>query len=670
MEVTSHREISAFNLSPYQGDVENLKPVISYSYDQEKLTPYSYSVYLDEQQTEVRFGLSHQSAMYEFNFEKNAPVYLVFNSNNGKMSWDGTALTGCQLIKNNTKVYLCVKPEKLPQNVSALEEAKLINKTSTEGENACLVLTYPEGTKNINVRYGISFIDEAQAKRNLERELSGKNMKILQDEGRAIWNKALGKISVNGGTEDERFAFYTALYRCHERPVCISEDGRYYSGFDRKVHEDNGRPFFTDDWLWDTHHALHPLRVLLDPKKEEDILNSFVLMASQGTHFWMPTFPQVYGDALYMNCNHGVACILDAHQKGLKHFDLEKAYQACKGAIMEKTLSPWSKGEVAGEYSKFYQEHGYVPALKPGETETLPEVNRSERRQAVPLGTAYDQWCLSQIARALGKTEEADYFQKCSYNYRNLFNPKTGFFHPKDKDGNFIEGPFDYTFSGGFGVRDYYDENSGWIYRWDVSHNIPDLIRLMGGKEAFVKNLDAMFSTPLGKWKVDFYAQLPDHTGNVGEYSMGNEPAMNIPYLYDFAGSPWKTQKMVRALLKDWFRNDLQGIPGDEDGGGLSSFVVFSSIGFYPVTPGKPVYSIGSPLFKDAMITLDNGHVFEVKAPNASDKNKYIQSAKLNGKEWNNPWITHEDIEKGGVLELTMGDKANKSWGSSNIETK
>jgi predicted alpha-1,2-mannosidase len=179
-----------------------------------------------------------------------------------------------------------------------------------------------------------------------------------------------------------------------------------------------------------------------------------------------------------------------------------------------------------------------------------------------------------------------------------------------------------------------------------------------------VRNLDATFSEPMGKGKVAFYAQLPDHTGNVGQFSMGNEPSMDIPYLYNYAGCPWKTQKMVRELLQDWFRNDLEGVPGDEDGGGLSSFVVFSSMGFYPVTPGNPVYSIGSPLFKDIKLHLSNGRTFEIKASNASDDNKYIQSAKLNGMEWTYSWITHENIEKGGILELIMSNKANKLWGS------
>ncbi|MBR5193606.1 MAG: glycoside hydrolase family 92 protein, partial [Bacteroidaceae bacterium] len=354
----------------------------------------------------------------------------------------------------------------------------------------------------------------------------------------------------------------------------------------------------------------------------------------------------------------------DAIAKGLK-VDIAKAYEACRKGIEEKTLVPWS-AEPAGWLDKFYHEHGYIPALQAGEKENDPNVTPWEKRQpiAVTLGTAYDQWCLHLLANALGKTEEADYYLKCARNYRNVYRAETGFFHPKDKNGKWIE-PFDYRFSGGMGARDFYGENNGWVYRWDVPHNVADLVNLMGGKEQFVANLDQTFTEPLGRSKFSFYAQLPDHTGNVGQFSMANEPSLHIPYLYNYAGQPWKTQKRIRQMLKTWFRNDLMGIPGDEDGGGMTSFVVFSSLGFYPVTPGSPSYNIGSPLFTNAKITLSNGKIFEIEAINASEENKYIQSATLNGQEWNKPWFSHDDIKNGAKLTLIMGNQPNKKWGSA-----
>ena len=663
--VTSHRGSPAFNLGPFQGNEKDLKPVIKYSYDLEKLTPYSYSVYLDEQQIQVDFGLSHQSAAYNLEFEKDAPVYLALNSGIGEMTWDGKAISGFQLIENDTKVYLYLVPEEKPKQILKLIDGILTEANSGKGENACLVLKYPKGTKNLVVRYGISFIDIGQAKENMEREVTGKTVAELQTTGRDIWNKALNKLEITGGTDDEKTVFYTSLYRFYERSVCISEGGRYYSPFDKSIHDDKGRPFYTDDWTWDSYRTHHPLRILIDSKQEEDVLNSLVLMAEQGENFWMPTFPQIYGDSHSMNSNHGVASVSDAYRKGLRGFDLGKAYKACKGAITEKTLAPWS-GQPAGKLDAFYKAQGYIPALNEGEKETIPEVHSFERRQpvAVTLGTSYDEWCLSQIADDLGKTDEATYFRKASLNYRNLFNPETKFFHPKDSKGKFIQ-PFDYKFSGGMGARGFYDENNGWIYRWDVQHNISDLIQLMGGKDAFVKNLDAMFSEPLGKSKYEFYAQLPDHTGNVGQFSMANEPSLHIPYLYNYAGQPWKTQKCIRKLLQEWFRNDLMGVPGDEDGGGMSSFVVFSAMGFYPVTPGEPIYTIGSPIFDDVKVHLGNGKIFEIEARSVSEDNKYIQSATMNGKALDKPWFSHADLASGGSLILEMGPKANLNWGNN-----
>ena len=661
--VTSHRGSSAFNLSPFYESRKDLKPVVAYSYDNERITPYSYSVYLDEEGISVEYGLSHQSAIYELSFEKEEAARVALNSRRGELTWDGTAFSGFQMIENDTKVYLYLLPEQLPESVSLLEEGALVNKTSATGRNACLVMSYPAGSKKITLRYGISFIDATQAQKNMERELSGKDLASLRETGRKVWNDALNRIQISGGLEEDRTVFYTSLYRSFERPVSISEDGRYYSAFDGKVHEDEGRPFYTDDWIWDSYRAHHPLRILIDPEREQDILHSFVLMAEQMEHFWMPTFPEITGDSRRMNSNHGVASVLDAHRKGLDNFDLKKAYLAAKGAIMDKTLAPWS-GKPAGELDQFYKEHGYIPALREGEEETIPEVHGFERRQpvAVTLGTSYDQWCLAQLAKELGLTDDYNYFMEASFNYRNLYNKETGFFHPKDKNGDFIE-PFDYRYSGGMGARGYYGENNGWIYRWDVQHNIPDLIDLMGGKKEFVHNLDQMFVTPLGKGKYEFYSQLPDHTGNVGQFSMANEPSLHIPYLYNYAGEPWKTQKRIRTLIHEWFRNDLMGVPGDEDGGGMSSFVVFSQMGFYPVTPGSPEYSIGSPFFNHARIDLGNGKFFEIEAINNAPENKYIQSATLNGKPLNKPFIHHDEIMKGGKIVFEMGSKANRNWG-------
>ena len=575
---------------------------------------------------------------------------------------DKGCVNGYQQLENSTRVYLYLEPDVVPVENGILAEGKVSTCTSAEGQNSCAVLRFAPGTSEVRLRYGISFISEEQARKNMERELPDFDLQSLALKGRELWNRTLSSIEVTGGSEQDKQVLYTSFYRFFERPVCISEDGRYFSAFDGKVHEDNGVPFYTDDWIWDTYRAAHPLRVLVDEKTEQHILNSFLRMAEQMGNMWMPTFPEITGDSRRMNSNHAVATVADAAYKGLT-FDLEKAYEACRRGIEEKTLAPWS-GASAGWIDDFYKKHGYIPALQPDEPETDPNVHPFEKRQpiAVTLGTSYDQWCLSRIAEKLGKKEDAAYYLHCSYNYRNVYNPATGFFHPKDKFGNWIT-PFDYRYSGGQGAREYYGENNGWVYRWDVPHNVADLIELMGGKENFVANLDQTFREPLGKGKSEFYYQLPDHTGNVGQYSMANEPSLHVSYLYNYAGQPWKTQKRIRQLLTTWFRNDLMGVPGDEDGGGMSAFVVFSSLGFYPVTPGFPVYTIGSPAFASSTIQLPNGRNFTVLAEGASGSNKYIQSATLNGKELARCWFTHEELMCGGTLKLIMGDHPNMQWG-------
>lgn len=661
--VTNHRERSAFNLSPYQGT--ELRPIITYNYDNERLTPYSYEVDLDDNRMKAEYALSHQSALYRITFEADKPAYIIVNSRNGSIHVGENFISGHQQLSDNTNVYVYIEPQEKPVSTGILNDGVIeASKDNAEGINACAAWRFADGTTTVNLRYGISFISEEQAEKNMRNELKDYNIKNLAKAGRQLWNETLGRIKVEGGTEDDKTVLYSSFYRTFERPICMSEAGvRYFSAFDGKVHDDNGTPFYNDDWIWDTYRAAHPLRTLIDQKKEEDIIASFLLMAEQMGTMWMPTFPEVTGDSRRMNSNHAVATIADALAKGLK-LDTAKAYEACRKGIEEKTLAPWS-GAAAGWLDEFYHKNGYIPALRPDEKETDPNVHPFEKRQpvAVTLGTSYDQWCLSRIADALGKKDEAEYYLQCSYNYRNLFNQETGFFHPKDKEGNWIT-PFDYRYSGGMGAREYYGENNGWVYRWDVPHNVADLISLMGGKEQFVANLDQTFIEPLGRSKYAFYAQLPDHTGNVGQFSMANEPSLHIPYLYNYAGQPWKTQKRIRQMLKTWFRNDLMGIPGDEDGGGMTSFIVFSSLGFYPVTPGMPVYNIGSPLFTNAKITLSNGSVFEIKASNASEENKYIQSAILNGQKWEKAWFSHNDIKNGGKLILVMGNKPNKAWGN------
>ena len=661
--VTNHRERSAFSISPYMGYTP--QPVVNVNWDNEHITPYSFDLEMADNTMAARYAVARQSAIYEISFlEKGQPQYIIFNSRKGALAYADGHISGWQQITPGTRVYLYAETDMAPAQAGILTDGRIdLSRQRAEGDNACITLRFADGTEKVGVRYGVSFISEEQARKNLYREQQGFRLDEVARQGRDIWNKTLGKIAVSGGTDDEKTVLYTSYYRTFERPVCLSEDGRYFSAYDGKVHDDGGTPFYTDDWIWDTYRAAHPLRCLITPEVEEPIIESYLRMAEQMGTDWMPTFPEITGDSRRMNSNHGVAMVADALWKGLK-VDADRAFDYCRRGIDEKTLAPWS-GAKAGWIDQFYKAHGYIPALREGERETDPNVSSFEKRQpvAVTLGTAYDEWCLSRIAAFRGDSLATAHYAHLARNYRTLFNAETSFFHPKDKDGQFLQ-PFDYRFSGGIGARDAYDENNGWTYRWDVQHNMADLINLMGGREKFVENLDQTFAEPMGRGKREFYEQLPDQTGNIGQFTMANEPSLHIPYLYNYGGAPWKTQKRVRQVLRTWFRNDVMGIPGDEDGGGLTSFVVFSSLGFYPVTPGFPVYNIGSPLFSTATIALPGGKKFEIVAENNSAENKYIQSATLNGQPWNKPWFSHSDIKDGGRLVLVMGRHPNKQWGA------
>lgn len=666
--VTNHRERSAFRLSITQGDA--LRDIVPTAWDHEKVTPYDYQVQIADNSIDVHLAVCHQSAIYELTLlDPSKPATITLYTENGKVNADGCKAAASQWLSKNMQIYFSGEFDIVPSQSGLLQGGKITPQMTGEGPRACLAFRFPAGTKTIRFRYGISLISKEQAWKNLHREQGDvfDMAKVIKD-GRKEWNETLSNILVKGGTDDQKTVLYTSYYRTFERPVCLSEEGRYFSAFDGKVHEDGGQPFYTDDWIWDTYRAAHPLRALIQPQKEENIIESYLRMAEQMGTKWMPTFPEMTGDTRRMNSNHGVAMVADALWKGLK-VDAERGFEYCRRGIEEKTLVPWS-GKPAGRLDQFYKDHGYFPALANGEKETEPYVSSFEQRQpiAVTLGTSYDEWCLSRIAEFMGKKDETAKYLKLSYNYRNVWNAETRFFHPKDEAGNFLS-DFDYRFSGGIGARAAYGENNGWTYRWDVQHNLADLAKLMGGKEAMVRELDCTFAEPLGRSKWQFYGEFPDQTGNMGQFTMANEPSLHIPYIYNYAGAPWRTQKRIRQCLDAWFRNDVMGMPGDEDGGGMTSFVVFSSLGFYPVTPGFPIYNIGSPLFPDIRVKLPNGKELHIIAKGCSNENKYIQSATLNGQAWDKPWFSHDDIKNGATIVLVMGNRPNKEWGTAESAT-
>ena len=587
------------------------------TFDNRKVTPYSFAARVDSH----GFGLQ-----------------LVPTAKGAAIKFDGDGYDAAAISFRAAKC--------------AMEGRVVRLEDSFRGVTAHL---YGEFSDDNEFRFAVSWISQAQAETNFRAELSGRPFGELEASARAAWNAALGRIAVEGGDEARKRVFYTALYRCHERMVDVSEGGRC-RGWDGKVKAVHGRRF-TDDWSWDTYRALHPLFCILDPEMQRDRLNSYLAMASETKEGWVPTFPNVACDGHNMNSFHPAAMFLDACVKGVKGVDWKAAWKAL--AHTERTASrlPWYRGPR----TKMDEQHdalGYFPALQPDEKETdWPEGHSTwEKRQsvAVTLGYAYDCWCIARLGRLVGADEAdvAEFERKAKFD-RNLFNPETRFFHPKDARGEWIRN-VDYTLGGGLGARMYYDENNGWTYCWDAQHDIAWLVEAHGGAARFCADLDALFNAPLGAQTWEYVAKLPDATGRIGQFVAGNEPSFHIPYLYNCAGRPDKTQKRIRQILDAWFRDDAMGLPGDEDGGGMSAFVVFSMLGFYPVTPGLAEYQLGSPVFETAKVRLGNGGTFTVLAPGTSRDVKYWTRAEVGGEIIAGTTLSHADVKAAKTLVFTM----------------
>lgn len=670
-QVESHRKQGILRMKVALGDIKNESwtKKMTIDHDLEVVRPWLYSTYLVNDDIWVSFTPGKKCAMYKIDFpdsgKKNilisgtpAMKSKVLDNQNFSMSEESSYRTRGISSETRTMTIYCYGQITDP-------EGKSLSKLKIEPSNGRMAISISGNSgKTVLIRYAISYISPEQAKKNFDAELTGQSFDNMVSTGKKAWEKVINQIQVEGGTEAQKRSFYTALYRTYERMVDINEYGRYYSGYDGNVHESN-RPFYVDDWSWDTYRAKHPLNTILNPKMENDILNSYVQMYEQSG--WMPTFPEVLGNQMCMNSYHSAAIFLDGYSKGLRDYDIKKAYEGIKKNLTEATILPWRQGLPNCALDDFFHKNGYLPALKPGEKETQPLVDPFEKRQAVAvtLGTSFDAWSLSQLAKDLGKKEDYLRFSGVADDYKKLWSPEMRLFMPKDSNGNWIN--INPKLDGCPGFRDYYDENNGWTYAWDVQHDINGLIQLLGGKKAAEERLDQLFREPLDMSKQEYLFHAPDATGEVGQYVMGNEPSFHIPYLYNYFGAPWKTQKRIRFLLDVWFKDNIFGIPGDEDGGGMSAFVLFSSLGFYPVTPGLPIYTIGSPIFEKSTIELPDGKKFVVIAKGASKENKYIKKACFNGKEIQSPFFTHQELMNGGTLELVLDKKPDKNWGKNAV---
>lgn len=667
LQIYSHRFPGIFRMKPGTGQVnsESWAKKMMFDHDLEVMHPWFYSTYLLDENISVSFTPGKKCAIYKIEFPAEAQKYILINGTRKMKAApaDGNKISMTETIKSRLRGEPTTPTMNAYCSIQLTDESGApLQGVHIQTDAGKLQFTWSKnGPQTILLKYAISYIDGEQAQKNFQNELSGKQFDDVASSGKQIWTDALSKIQVTGGTEQQKRSFYTALYRTFERMVDINEDGRYYSGYDKKIHKSD-RPFYVDDWVWDTYLAHHPLRTIIDPDKENDMLNSYVLMYQQSGA--LPTFPLLTGNSRCMFAYHSCAIFLDAYRKGLRDYDIEKAYEGIKKNLTEFTAIPWRQGLPNHELDEFYHKHGFYPALPLGRSESYVLVDPFERRQAVAitLGMSYDAWVAAELAKTLNHPEDYHLFARDAKNYTKLWNPEQQLFMPRDRQGKWLE--INPKLDGGSGFRDYYDENNGWTYAWCVQHDIDGLIHLLGGKEAAEARLDQVFREDLEVSRRDYFVDGSNATGITGQFAMGNEPAFHIPYLYNYFGAPWKTQRRVRFLLDVWFQDTYHGIPGDEDGGGMSAFVVLSSIGIYQVTPGRPVYTLTSPVFETVTINLKNGKTFTIKAPGASKQNKYIQKVFLNDQELKTPFITHDQIIQGGTLLFNLGKLPNKEWGT------
>lgn len=672
LNMPRYRNGAVTAIMPTAGDV-SFDPERSsswYDHDLEELHPWSHRVWLEDFGIGAAWTTTERAALYEFDFtDGDRPANVLFRlAAQGEASVDGNrVVTGWEAVDYARQYFYAVADRPFGK-AGTCRDGVLSDSLSAAGRNIGVWLSDPAGRGVVRFRVGISYISVEQARANLEAEAGEASFAEVREQSRAIWEETLGRIRVEGGTERERRIFYTSLYRTCERMVEQSEYGRYYSGFDRRVHED-ARPFYNDDWAWDTYRNLHALGMLLDPERKADELQSYVRMYRQWG--WVPQFPELvewggdwfegaspdwHGDP--MIGNHVASVAAEAIRKGITDFDVETLYEGLRKNALEGTMIPWRAG-AAREPDRFYAEHGYFPALAPGEKEKYPYIDDGwEKRQAVSvtLEHSYDDWCLARIARYLGRDEDCELFLQRSRNYLNLWNPEIGYFAPRNERGEWIE-PFDPQLSDGFGARSYFAEVNACVHVFHVQHDIPRLIALTGGPEAFVRRLDESFTRGprLDKWK--FMGRMPDATGLQGLIPAGNEPAFHIPWLYNYAGAAWKTQHRVRQIADIWFDDRPTGLSGDDDGGALTAWYVFAAMGFYPVDPASGEYALSTPIFERVEIALPGGRSFVIEAPGASKVNKYIRAARLDGKPLERPFLTHEQIVRGGVLRLELASR-------------
>ena len=625
---------------PYKEAPAPLGIYSSFSHNEEAASAGYYRVLLKDYNINVELTATERCGIQRYTFPKaESSVFLNLKK---AMNWDFTTDSYIEVLDSVTirgyrfsdgwakdqHVYFKTRFSK--PFVACHMDTTAINTKEKGRIGTAYIARFDFNTEKdeeILVTTAISGVSMDGAAQNLQAEAPKNDFDLYHRQAVANWNKQLSKIEVKSPVTDDLVNFYTAMYHSMLAPTIYSDVDNSYYGPDKTAHKTDGWVNYSTFSLWDTYRAAHPLFTYTQPERANDMVKSFLAFYEQNGRLPVWNFYGVETDM--MIGYHSIPVIVDAYLKGIGSFDAERALAAC---VATANIDDY---RGIGLYKKL----GYVPS---DEHWSLSKT----------LEYAYDDYCIARMAEKMGKKELADEFYKRSQNYRNAYNPVTSFMQPRNKKGEFASNfsPDDYT--------EDICESNGWQYFWSVPQDLDGLISLVGGKERFTQKLDSMFTyVPHTDEELPIFS-----TGMIGQYAHGNEPSHHVIYLYNKVGQPWKAQQYVAEVLHELYKNDPAGLCGNEDCGQMSAWYVFSAMGFYPVDPVSGQYEIGTPLFPEVKMHLNNGKVFTILAPAVSHENIYIQSVKLNGKPYDKSYITHEQIMNGDTFEFEMGNKPGPVW--------
>ena len=631
--------------------VDESKRATPFSHDKEIAKPHYYKVTLENGIT-TEFSPTTRSAHFRFSFPAKGDAFLVLDgyTKTSQVQIDvanhritGYVHNGAFSPKTH-KNYFIIQFDKPFVSYGTWENRKNTiqkNNLSREGEGIGAYVQFAKGSK-VQAKVSTSYISPEQAEVTMTREL-GKHssVEVTKQAAADVWNQLLNRVLVEGGTEEDMKTFYSCMFRANlfsHKFYEEKEDGSpyYYSPYDEKIHDGY---MFTDNGFWDTFRSQFPLTNILHPTMQGQYMQA--LLDAQEQCGWLPSwsFPSETGGM--------ISLLTDAWVKGIRTFDPEKALKAYAHEAMNK--GPWGGANGRVRWKDYYQ-LGYIP---------YPE---SMGSTAQTLEYCYDDFCAYQLAKMTGNKFYEEVFARQIYNYKNVYDPSVGFMRGRKLDGSWAD--FDAFEWGG-----PYCEGNAWHYNWSVFHDVQGLIDLTGGDERFVAKIDSVFALPgivkYGTYGTKIHEMLEMELAKMGQYAQGNQPIQHMIYLYSYAGQPWKTQYWIRQVMDRLYNSSENGYPGDEDQGGMSSWYVLSALGIYSVCPGTDEYVLGSPKFRKATITMEDGKKFVIEAKGNSKDNVYIQNATLNGKRHTRNYIHYSDIVNGGVLELQMGNQPEKTRGTA-----